>query len=262
MTPSPSRPAPPAPTAPLAPANPPAATAAPPAGPVKPPRAAERPALAKPPRAAAAATAAAALLLAASTALAGPAVADSNPPPTAGDTPPSAPVRIDPTSPGLKLPEGDKLAPPKVLDIVSVTDQGTVSASQPVQRDETSNSTVTYALQAEVLFGKDSAKLSPTATSRIDQIADDINTRHVTSPIRVFGFTDNLGSSEHGTVLSKQRANAVYQVLARELGKVGDPDHTFQVRGYGEEYPIADNSVESGRRENRRVEITFTPPAS
>lgn len=212
--------------------------------------------------AAAVAAASLALVLAAGTAFAGPAVADNNPPPTAGDATPSAPVQIDPKSPGLKLPEGDTLAPPKVLDIVSVTDQGTVSASQPVQRDETSNSTVTYALQAEVLFGKDSATLSPTATARIDQIADDINARHVTSPIRVFGFTDNLGSSEHGTVLSKQRANAVYQVLARELGKVGDPNHTFQVRGYGEDYPIADNSVESGRRENRRVEITFTPPAS
>jgi outer membrane protein OmpA-like peptidoglycan-associated protein len=202
------------------------------------------------------------LVLTAAAALAGPAAADPNPPPTAGDATPSAPVRIDPKSPDLKLPEGATLAPPKVLDIVSVTDQGTVSASQPEQRDETSNSTVTYALQAEVLFTKDSAKLSPTATSRIDAIADDINARHVTSPIRVFGFTDNLGSSEHGTVLSKQRADSVYKVLARELSTLGDSTHTFQVRGYGEDYPIADNSAESGRRENRRVEITFTPPAS
>ena len=202
------------------------------------------------------------LVLAAGTVLAGPAVADTNPPPTAGDQTPTAPVPVDPKSPDLKLPEGATLAPPKVLDIVSVTDQGTVSASKPVQRNETSNSTVTYALQAGVAFAKDSAKLSPTATARINAIADDINARHVTSPIRVFGFTDNLGSSEHGTVLSKQRANSVYKVLARELSTLGDPNHTFQVRGYGEDYPIADNSAESGREQNRRVEITFTPPAS
>ena len=202
------------------------------------------------------------LVLAAGTALAGPAVAAPNPPPSAGNPAPSAPVRIDPRSPNLKLPEGSTLAPPKVLDIVSVTDQGTVSASQPVQRDETSNSTVTYALQSEVLFTKDSAKLSATAAARLKAIADDINARHVTSPIRVFGFTDNLGSSAHGAVLSKQRADSVYQVLASELSTLGDPGHTFQVRGYGEDYPISDNSTESGRRENRRVEITFTPPAS
>lgn len=202
------------------------------------------------------------MVLAAGTAGGTAAVADTNPPPTAGDSTPSAPVKVDPTSPGLKLPEGSTLAPSKVLDIVTVTDESTTKASQPEQRQETSNSTVTYALQSEVLFQRDSAVLSPRATSRIQAIATDIAARHVTSPIRVFGFTDNLGSSEHGTVLSKQRAQAVYQVLATELGSAGDASHTFQVRGYGEDYPIADNSSESGRSQNRRVEITFTPPAA
>jgi outer membrane protein OmpA-like peptidoglycan-associated protein len=195
-------------------------------------------------------------------ACAGPAGADPSPPPSPAAPTPSAPVQIDPKSPDLKLPEGATLAPPKVLDIVSVTDHGSVSASQPEERQETSNTTVTYALQAEVLFTKDSAKLSPTAKSRIQAIAGDINAKHVTSPIRVFGFTDNLGSSAHGDVLSKQRATAVYNVLAAQLATLGDSAHTFQVRGYGEEYPIADNSSDSGRRENRRVEITFTPPSS
>lgn len=190
------------------------------------------------------------------------AFADPNPPPSAGESTPTPPVQIDPTSPGLRLPEGATLAPPKVLDIVSVTDQSTVAAAQPEERQETSNATVTYALQSEVLFTKDSATLSPVATSRIEAIAVDINARHVSSPIRVFGFTDNLGSSAHGDVLSKERAEAVYKVLARELGALGDGSHTFQVRGYGEDYPIADNSSEAGRRQNRRVEITFTPPAA
>ncbi len=191
-----------------------------------------------------------------------PAVADDNPPPSAGEPAPTAPVPIDTASPGLRLSAGATLAPPKVLDIVSVTDQSTVSAGKPEQRQETSNTTVTYALQSEVLFPRDSATLSPTATSRIQAIAKDINTRHVTSPIRVFGFTDDLGSSEHGDVLSKARAQAVYKVLAMQLTALGDPSHTFQVRGYGEDYPIADNSSESGREQNRRVEITFTPPAA
>jgi outer membrane protein OmpA-like peptidoglycan-associated protein len=215
-------------------------------------------------RAGASASAVFVLVVAVGTAAAGGsvAVADTNPPPTAGDATPTAPVGIDPTSPNLKLPEGSTLAPPKVLDIVSVTDESSTKASQPEQRQEASNSTVTYALQSEVLFKRDSAVLSPPATSRIQAIANDITARHVTSPIRVFGFTDNLGSAEHGTVLSKQRADAVYKVLAREMDKAGDSSHTFQVRGYGEDYPIADNSTESGRSQNRRVEITFTPPAA
>jgi outer membrane protein OmpA-like peptidoglycan-associated protein len=202
------------------------------------------------------------VLLAAGAAVAPQAVADTNPPPSAGEQTPTAPVRIDPSSPDLQLPEGSTLAPAKVLDIVSVTDESSVAASQPEQRQETSNSTVTYALQSEVAFAKDSATLSPPAASRIRAIAADINARHVTSSIRVFGFTDDLGSSEHGAALSKQRAQAVYQVLATELSSAGDASHTFQVRGYGEDYPIADNSTESGREQNRRVEITFTPPAA
>ncbi|WNI17475.1 OmpA family protein [Actinacidiphila sp. ITFR-21] len=212
--------------------------------------------------ASAAAGALLAVLLAAGAVNGTAAVAAPNPPPNAGEAAATPPVPINPDSPGLRLTAGATLAPSKVLDIVSVTDESSVAASQPEQRQETSNTTVTYALQAEVLFGKDSARLAPAATGRIRAIAGDINARHVSSPIRVFGFTDDLGSSEHGDVLSKARADAVYNVLATELDALGDASHTFQVRGYGEDYPIADNSTESGRQQNRRVEITFTPPAA
>ena len=71
--------------------------------------------------------------------------------------------------------------------------------------------------------------------------------------MRVFGFTDNLGSSAHGDVLSKQRADAVHSVLAQSL----DSNVTFEIRGYGEQYPIASNADEEGRKKNRRVEVSF-----
>jgi outer membrane protein OmpA-like peptidoglycan-associated protein len=175
--------------------------------------------------------------------------ADDNPtePP---DTAPSAaaPVKIDPTSPNLKLPEGATLAAPKVLDIKSVVEDQSGD-----ERREDTNADVTFALQAEVLFGKDSATLSDEAKARISTIADEIKKQNATQ-IRVFGFTDNLGSSAHGIILSKQRANAVQAVLGQDLN---DPNVTFEVRGYGEQFPIADNSTEEGRRKNRRVEVSF-----
>lgn len=192
---------------------------------------------------------AATLLLAATLHAAAPARADGNPtePP---DTAPSAaaPVKIDPTDPDLKLPEGATLAAPKVLDIKSVVEEQSGD-----ERREDTNADVTFALQAEVLFSKDSAKLSDDAKSRIATIADEIKKQNATQ-IRVFGFTDNLGSSEHGIILSKQRANAVQAVLDQDLN---EPNVTFEVRGYGEQYPIADNSTEEGRRKNRRVEVSF-----
>jgi outer membrane protein OmpA-like peptidoglycan-associated protein len=161
---------------------------------------------------------------------------------------PSAPVKVDPTDPDLKLPEGATLAAAKVLDIKSVVEE-----KGGEERREDTNADVTFALQSEVLFSKDSAKLSGQAKSRIDAIAREIKKQHATQ-VRVFGFTDNLGTHAHGVVLSKQRANAVQDVLAEQLN---DPNITFDVRGYAEDYPIADNSTEDGRRKNRRVEVTF-----
>ncbi|MGW1027620.1 OmpA family protein [Streptomyces sp. NPDC002577] len=173
------------------------------------------------------------------------ALADDNPYPSASA---SAPVQVDGTDPDLKLPDGATLAAPKVLDIKSV-----VEDLDGDERREDTNSDVKFALQSEVLFGKDSAKLSSQATSRIAAIAEEVKKQKATT-VRVFGFTDDLGSSEHGLVLSKQRAQAVQDVLAKELDGT---DITFEVRGYGEQYPIADNSTEAGRKKNRRVEVAF-----
>ncbi|WP_241740867.1 OmpA family protein [Streptomyces sp. L2] len=179
-----------------------------------------------------------------------PAHADDTDPSQPPDTAPSAaaPVKVDPTDPDLKLPEGATLATPKVLDIKSVVEDQSGD-----ERREDTNADVTFALQAEVLFGKDSAKLGGEAKARIATIAGEIKKQNATQ-VRVFGFTDNLGSSAHGDVLSKQRANAVQAVLDQDLN---DPNVTFEVRGYGEQYPIADNSTEAGRKKNRRVEISF-----
>lgn len=176
------------------------------------------------------------------------AVADDGPSVPPGTEASSVPpVKVDGNDPDLKMAEGATLAPAKVLDIIQVVeDQGGE------ERREDSNASIKFALQAEVLFGKDSAKLSAAAKSRIAAVAAEIKKQNATK-VRVFGFTDNLGSSAHGDVLSKQRADAVHGVLVESLGST----ITFEIRGYGEQYPIADNSTEEGRKKNRRVEVSF-----
>ncbi|MEU2954304.1 OmpA family protein [Streptomyces xanthochromogenes] len=170
-------------------------------------------------------------------------------PGTEATTDPS--VKVDGTSPNLKLPEGGTLAAPRVLDIKSIVeDQGGE------ERRSDTNTSVTFALQAEVLFAMDSAALSPDANDRIQGIAAEIK-KQKASNVRVFGFTDNLGTHEHGVVLSKERADAVQKALSLSLG----PDVTFEIRGYAEDYPISDNSTEDGRKKNRRVEVSFTRSA-
>ncbi|MFK4223746.1 OmpA family protein [Streptomyces sp. NPDC019890] len=173
------------------------------------------------------------------------AVAEDGPYPTPSA---SAPVQIDAKDSDLKLPEGATLAAPKVIDIKSVVEE--IGGEE---RREDTNADITFALQAEVLFGKDSAKLSSEANARIAAIAAEIKNQDA-KKVRVFGFTDDLGTSEHGDVLSKQRAVAVHSVLSQQLSSLGI---TYEIRGYGEQYPIANNATEEGRKKNRRVEVSF-----
>ncbi|MFI6939616.1 OmpA family protein [Streptomyces sp. NPDC050418] len=189
----------------------------------------------------------AATLLTTLTLTIGTAHADDEPSQPPGSTTTSPPPEVDANSPNLKLEDGATLAPAKVLDIKSV-----VEDLGGEERREDTNSDVKFALQAEVLFGKDSAKLNPDAKSRIQAIADEIDTQGATK-VRVFGFTDNLGSYAHGKTLSKKRADAVHNELSKSLGA----EITFEVRGYSEDYPIASNSSEEGRKKNRRVEVSF-----
>ncbi|GHF60920.1 hypothetical protein GCM10010218_48050 [Streptomyces mashuensis] len=170
---------------------------------------------------------------------------DAGPGGRADTTPP---VRTDPRAPGLRLRQGARLAPGRVLDVKSVVESGGGE-----ERRVDTNTDVTFALQAEVLFEKDSAALGGAAAARIRAIAAEAKKQHATV-IRVFGFTDDLGSEDHGLALSKDRANAVQRALAGELGSSAV---RYEIRGYGEEYPVADNGTEDGRRKNRRVEVTF-----
>ncbi|WP_442806142.1 OmpA family protein [Streptomyces sp. NBC_01257] len=173
------------------------------------------------------------------------ALADDSPYPSASAAPP---VKIDANDSDLKLPEGATLAPVKVLDIKSV-----IEDMGGEERREDTNSDIKFSLQAEVLFGKDSATLSSAANGRINAIAAEIKKQDA-KKVRVFGFTDNLGSSAHGDVLSKQRAEAVHGVLDKALAGTGI---SYEIRGYGEQYPIASNATEESRKKNRRVEVSF-----
>ena len=73
------------------------------------------------------------------------------------------------------------------------------------------------------------------------------------------GHTDSIGDADYNLELSYQRSEAVKRYLVDEFGI--SPTRLETV-GYGEERPIADNSVESVRHQNRRVEIALSMPAS
>jgi OmpA-OmpF porin, OOP family len=74
------------------------------------------------------------------------------------------------------------------------------------------------------------------------------------SKLTIVGHTDNVGKPESNLTLSKGRAQAVVDYLKQK----GIPENRFQmIDGKGSNEPVADNSSESGKAQNRRVVITF-----
>jgi OmpA-OmpF porin, OOP family len=70
--------------------------------------------------------------------------------------------------------------------------------------------------------------------------------------VAIEGHTDDVGANDYNQRLSEERAHAVAEYLARNFG-IGA--NRFMVKGYGEDFPIADNKTENGRGLNRRTEI-------
>lgn len=69
--------------------------------------------------------------------------------------------------------------------------------------------------------------------------------------VSVEGHTDSLGTEPYNLRLSDHRANAVYRYLVAS----GIAPERMGVVGFGESRPVADNATESGRAQNRRVEL-------
>jgi OOP family OmpA-OmpF porin len=71
--------------------------------------------------------------------------------------------------------------------------------------------------------------------------------------VGVYGHTDNQGTDDVNTKLSESRAAAVKAYLVKKGLKVD----RLETKGYGATKPVADNSSEAGRGQNRRVEIVL-----
>ena len=111
----------------------------------------------------------------------------------------------------------------------------------------------TITLDSTVLFAKDSAKINGRAGARLQEVARQLEDRGP-GTVAVTGYTDDLGSAAYGKKLSRQRADAVAEVLRRDLPE-GDFD--FAVVGKGEDDPAVPNKDEASRRINRRVVVVY-----
>ena len=106
----------------------------------------------------------------------------------------------------------------------------------------------------DVTFAVDSTTISPAMRQTLDGVAQSM-INYPNSLIDVMGHTDSTGSDAYNLDLSRRRADSVANYLVSR----GVAGARVERIGYGEQYPIADNTTESGRQQNRRVEIRITP---
>ena len=67
--------------------------------------------------------------------------------------------------------------------------------------------------------------------------------------IIIFGHTDNVGNDQDNLLLSENRVKAVQEYLIKKQIS----SDRIQIKALGESQPIADNSTEEGRAQNRRI---------
>lgn len=106
-----------------------------------------------------------------------------------------------------------------------------------------------------VNFKFDSAELTMGAMSILDGVVEQLVAFPAKKDIEVAGYASyegHPGKEQHNLRLSQRRSESVAQYL-RSKGVTNN----LYAKGYGTEYPIADNSTEEGRIKNRRVELRW-----
>jgi OmpA-OmpF porin, OOP family len=107
-----------------------------------------------------------------------------------------------------------------------------------------------YELPDSVLFGLDSAEISPDAGTVLQEIADAARDRPGASLV-VEGHTDTSGTREHNQALSDARARAVAGALSRD----GVARSRIRSVGLGETQLAVQTGEEVREARNRRVVV-------
>ena len=109
-------------------------------------------------------------------------------------------------------------------------------------------------MPSNITFGVDSAQVQTGFSETLISVGLVLKKFNKTI-VDVYGHTDDTGSDAHNQDLSQRRAVAVATILANQ----GIDQRRFYIEGKGETDPIASNANETGRSQNRRVEIQISP---
>jgi OmpA-OmpF porin, OOP family len=103
-----------------------------------------------------------------------------------------------------------------------------------------------------IFFDTDKYELKEKSTPELQKIIRFLND-HPGLKIQISGHTDNVGAIDYNIQLSLRRATSVYQYLIDN----GIDKKRLLYKGFGASRPVADNTTESGRQLNRRIEVAI-----
>ena len=101
-----------------------------------------------------------------------------------------------------------------------------------------------------IFFDFDKSELLPESQKELNRLGC-LMTDYPMMHIELSSHTDDQGSSAYNQNLSEERAQAVVAYL---IHKDVDKER-LSFKGYGSTFPVADNSSDAGRKQNRRVEF-------
>ncbi len=101
-----------------------------------------------------------------------------------------------------------------------------------------------------ILFDFDQDILSEEALKQLDEVYKLLK-KNKAMYIEIDGHADVIGNDSYNLDLSKRRANQVIKVLSEK----GIAIERLTVKAFGSSQPVAENSSEEGRAQNRRVEF-------
>lgn len=99
-------------------------------------------------------------------------------------------------------------------------------------------------------FAFDSARLNPEAHAKLEETVETLKANPAMR-VEIRGYTDNVGAPSYNLRLSERRAASVKDFLISQ----GIAADRIATEGFGVANPVADNSTEQGRAQNRRVEV-------
>ncbi len=117
-----------------------------------------------------------------------------------------------------------------------------------------SGNSIVLNMPGNITFDTASSNISADFYRVLGSVAKVINEYEKTY-VDIYGHTDSVGKASYNMSLSQRRADSVSRYLqTRQV-----LPQRIITQGLGEDHPIASNSTEYGRSQNRRVEIRLTP---